>query len=285
MSLPAWAKWMGLGVCAMGLGVASAAWLADVRRPSAPALAQASRPTTPQPAQMVATLDHSEAPLTKTFLAQVLRLRGTWGSVNPREAVALIEHLQRRQAAFLRLGDHIGAWELVAVDRNSALFRNPEGEEFRLEFPAAAPVVEGQERFEALPEAVVAQAAEAITVVSEQERIVDRDQLLDTIESKVQQLLLSAGRVLPHLDGRGLTGFRITRLNSSPFTAKLGFQVGDVITAVNGRRILDPRNIEDIFTAILSDPNVAVTLQRAGQPLTLHYQMVPPPTLMGQGTP
>jgi type II secretory pathway component PulC len=286
MKLPAQAKWLGVGMCAIGLGVAGAQWFTGVRHPtSAPARAPTSGPEQP-PTQMVATLEDPEATDTEASLAQVLRLRGTWwGSVNPQEAVALIEHLQRHQAAFLHLGDHIGPWELVAVEPGQVLFRSPDGEEFRLESPAARRGAAQQEHLEALSEAAITQAAEAITVLSEQERIVDREQVLDTIQGKVPQLLLSLGRVLPHLDAGRLTGFRITRLASSPFAAKLGLQTGDIITTVNGRRILDPRNIEAIFTAILSDPDVEVTLQRAGQPFTLHYQMAPPPTLRSQGSP
>jgi type II secretory pathway component PulC len=135
-------------------------------------------------------------------------------------------------------------------------------------------IMEWQERVEAPPEQEMAQAAEAITVVSEHERVVHRHQLLDAIQGQVPQLL-SLGRVLPHLEGMQLTGLRVAWMANSPLTEKAGFEVGDVITAVNGKPILDPRHMREIAQEVFEAPHVDVTIERAGRETTLRYQMEP----------
>jgi len=120
--------------------------------------------------------------------------------------------------------------------------------------------------------ATLAQAAEAITVVSDEERVVDRQQVLEATDGQPFQLVLSQTKFIPHLDG-AQSGLRVASVTDSPWAKKAGLEVGDVLTAVNGRPILDPLQMGEIAGELLNASDVAVTVQRAGQEVNLQYHM------------
>jgi len=119
---------------------------------------------------------------------------------------------------------------------------------------------------------VVARAAEAITVVSDQERLVDRQQIFDATKGNPLPLVFSQSKFVPHLEG-ARSGLRVASLADSPWAKKAGLEAGDVLTSVNGKPILDPRNMGEIAKDLLSASEVAITVQRAGQDVHLQYHM------------
>ena len=122
---------------------------------------------------------------------------------------------------------------------------------------------------------VVAQAANAITVVSDQERLVDRRQIWEATKGGNPFLLVfSQSKLVPHISG-AQSGLRVASMADSPWAQKAGLQAGDVLTAVNGKSVLDPRQMGEIAKELISAPEVAITVQRAGQEVSLRYHMGP----------
>ena len=119
------------------------------------------------------------------------------------------------------------------------------------------------------------QAAQAITVVSDEERVVDRQQILEATHGSPIGLLLSQARLVPHLDGSD-SGLRIASKAEGPWGEKVGLEVGDIVTAVNGKPVIDPLQMGAIAKTLLSADEVAVTVHRAGQDVNLQYHMGPP---------
>lgn len=122
-------------------------------------------------------------------------------------------------------------------------------------------------------EAAIEQAAEAITVVSDQERLVDRQQIFKATDGHPFRLLTQTPLVA-YLAG-SQSGLRVSSVADSPWAEKLGLEAGDVVTAVNGKPVLDPQQVGEITNELFSAPEVAVTVQRAGQEVHLQYHMGP----------
>jgi len=196
-------------------------------------------------------------------------------------------HLQQT----LHLGDHVGSWRLTTIERSGVLFTSPEGSEARLEFDGdtlqavvAAHQISGAGL--ALTPEMVERASLAVTVVSEQERVVDRHQLVEATQGHPLQLL-SQIRFVPHREGP-VSGLQVAALAAySPWTQKVGLKVDDVVTAINGKPVLDLHQLTAITNDLLNAPNVDLTVQRAGQEVRLQYQMMESSSYvpLGQGNP
>jgi len=141
-----------------------------------------------------------------------------------------------------------------------------------------------QGELEAPAEEVVARASQAVTVVSDQERLIDRQQILEATHGNPLQLL-SQTPLVPHLNG-SQSGLRIASVADSPWAQKVGVQAGDIVTAINGKPVLDPRQLGEIASEVFGAPHLDVTIQRAGREVTLQYHMEPSAHApMGQGSP
>lgn len=119
----------------------------------------------------------------------------------------------------------------------------------------------------------LALASQAVTVVSDQERLVNRQQILEAMQGNPFRLL-SQARLVPHLDGPR-SGLRVASVTDSPWMEKVGVEAGDVVTAINGKPVLDPRKMGAIAGDLFSASEVAITIQRAGQEKRLQYHMQP----------
>lgn len=276
--------WVGLGVCVVGLTMANAVLVPRSLQPvpsEAPRDAR-SGAVDSQTLNPLESVGEEPAPTTLTLLS-------TWVAEDPTQSLALLFDVQRNKRAFVRLGNRIGSWTLSAIEQGWVLFTSPQGGEVRLELEedalrsvsTAQLPAEVSDALAALPTyfesptaETVALASEAVTVVSEQERVIDRTRLFTATEGNPLRLL-SQGRVVPHLEG-AQSGLQVTWLADSPWAEKVGVQMGDVVTAVNGKPVFDPLTLGEIATDLFSAPMVDLAIQRDGRDVTLHYQMVDP---------
>lgn len=312
--------WMAVGVAGFGviagIGLMLVGDLLGRRDESAlrmavPAAVRASSATAQQtPAPGVpsrAAQPAADAGSSPRFAEQeslpALKLVGTMLADDPNNSLAIFEDIEQQTRTTMRRGERIGSWALTTIERRWVLFTTPQGGEARLELDGdtlqavvaaqqtssviSLALTKLQELLGALSPEAAANAAQAITVVSSEERIVNRRQVLQTFEAHNGNplQLLSQWHVVPHLDGAA-SGFQVTSVADSPLTEKAGLKVGDVVTSVNGKPVLDPRKLGEIANDFFTAPDVVLTLQRNGQPLTLHYQtessLLP---LMGQASP
>lgn len=286
-----WAT-VGVGACGVivGIGLMMAGdWLG--RRDEAALRVAVSAPLQAQSA--TAARDMSAAPpMTSGLVEQEflppLRLVGTMLADDPRNSTALFEDIERRTRTTMRRGERIGSWELTTIERAWVFFlASDQSDPIRLELEGptlrdVAALRRGSmsqllAKFQALPEAAAppeeaaARASEAITVVSDDARIVDRQQVLDAFQGNALQVL-SQSPVVPEIRG-DQAGLRVARLADSPWTAKVGLRAGDLVTAINGKPVLDPTKIGEVVRDLYAAPMLDFTIQRDGREMTLHYLM------------
>jgi len=304
--------WVGLGVCVVGV-VAEMVLLRTINvldRPGPqPRGAVVPRPTANRPALPASSPPSSRSLSTEAMTPQAvspsmsptmgsvieellppLQLIGTSPAEDPNQSLAMLLNVQTNEQLSLRLGAYIGSLKLTTIERGWVLFLSPDGREIRLELEGATllQVAHGQavedvtrvlDHLEGAiepptPEAL-AQASEAITVVSAQDRVINRQQVFEALQDNPFQLL-SQSRFVPHLDGAA-SGLQVAWVADSPWMKKVGLEVGDVVTTINGKAVLDPRRLPEVAQDLFGASTVNVTILRDGHELTLHYQMESPP--------
>lgn len=295
--------WAGLALSACGLIGLGSLWVMRLgrREPVRPAPAASSTSVVSLDALHAARArDGMRAtPIGDSALqeepAPAWRLLGTWVADFSPASLALVEDRSLNKRAFARVNDRFGSWQLSAIERGRITLTNPSGQTVSFEMDAAAIAAGGVEEpvpmfYSAIDEVQDAldrtpdpsdpmaqqaaqRAATAVVVVSEQERVVDRDRLHQALQGSLLPLL-AQGRVIPHLEGMKFNGLRVTWLADSPWTQTVGLRVGDVVTAVNGKPLLDPRQMAEIVRDFHEAPTVELTVQRGGRAVSLRYEMV-----------
>lgn len=125
-------------------------------------------------------------------------------------------------------------------------------------------------RLEQPSDTALAEAAQAIQVISETERRVNRDAAIRAVRGNPLRLIMPARGNLRWEAGR-LRGVMVTELDTSPWTEKVGLQVGDVILTVNGKSVTDASKMSEIYRELVSAPTLEVGVERHGQPVMLRY--------------
>jgi general secretion pathway protein C len=77
--------------------------------------------------------------------------------------------------------------------------------------------------------------------------------------------------IAQHLEGDQAVGFRLQPRNNSTVMSRLGFEPGDVLTEVNGRRLNDLRNVNTVLQTLQQTQQANVKVLRNGveQPLVI----------------
>jgi putative serine protease PepD len=106
----------------------------------------------------------------------------------------------------------------------------------------------------------------------------------NTVRQVVPQL--ERGQVVPHAylglsssaSPNGAPGAVVDQLVPGGPADRGGVQVGDVVTSVDGRSVIDPSDISATISQRKPGDEVTVTVQRAGALLDLHVQLGQRPT-------
>lgn len=85
------------------------------------------------------------------------------------------------------------------------------------------------------------------------------------------QKLQQDARVVPHYKDKDYAGFKLVGVRPGSLYRALGIRSGDVITSVNGDKIDSPNKALQLFEQLKSSSNIAVEIERRGQPKTLNY--------------
>ncbi|MFK7829219.1 MAG: type II secretion system protein GspC [Congregibacter sp.] len=83
------------------------------------------------------------------------------------------------------------------------------------------------------------------------------------------QSLSDVVRISPAREGDRLVGYRLAPGAVSGEFSALGFQMGDVVTAVNGLSVSEASNIPTLFSAMRSADAASFDIQRKGETVTL----------------
>lgn len=87
------------------------------------------------------------------------------------------------------------------------------------------------------------------------------------------QSLAEVVQVAPVRSGAELLGYRLSPGRAGDDFARLGFEAGDVVTAINGLSLSDPANTLRLYQAMRNERSAVFELQRNGNELVLSVQM------------
>ncbi|EAQ99067.2 type II secretion system protein GspC [Congregibacter litoralis] len=87
------------------------------------------------------------------------------------------------------------------------------------------------------------------------------------------QSLVEVVRVAAVREGDQLRGYRVSPGNAADEFSALGFQSGDLVTAINGMSLTDPANTVRLYQAMRSAKEAVFELQRKGESVTLNVDL------------
>lgn len=196
-------------------------------------------------------------------------LVGTIVHANPKKSVASITVKNRPEPDAFMVGSDIvdgssSPARLHSVERNRAIYRNPQGrleyieikEDAKISFAGAAPT----------------KSAGPITKKSDNEVVVSRDELNKKL-ADLPSLLMQA-RAVPRLgpDGR-VQCFQMVGIQPGSVYESLNIKVGDCIKTVNGEPIDSPAKAMDLFTKLKNSASVDLGIERNGSDQNLRFDV------------
>jgi len=85
--------------------------------------------------------------------------------------------------------------------------------------------------------------------------------------------LLSQARILPHFTNGKADGFLVTDIAAGSLYQNLGLQNGDILSGVNGKPVTSMEQAMNMYRQLQKAPSVEVSVMRAGQTITFHYNI------------
>ncbi|MFH0796807.1 MAG: PDZ domain-containing protein [Candidatus Omnitrophota bacterium] len=82
-------------------------------------------------------------------------------------------------------------------------------------------------------------------------------------------------RIAPVVTEGKVTGYRVKNIEPNSLASRYGFQNGDVVTKVNGSPLESLSRLSNIYRSMEPGKPVSVEVVRAGQPITLLFQVLP----------
>ena len=112
----------------------------------------------------------------------------------------------------------------------------------------------------------------AITPVSETERVVNRQTVLNTLKDNPFQVLHEAA-LQPAFAAGALVGVQLASMQGDGILEQSGFKSGDIVRTVNGQPVSNPAQVLTLPQQLLSAEVVEVQVERNGQPITLKFHL------------
>lgn len=83
--------------------------------------------------------------------------------------------------------------------------------------------------------------------------------------------------VEPHFADGDFAGWRIHWIDPAAGLADIDIRAGDITTAVNGHSLERPSDLHEVWTALATDDEVIVDVERDGVPFQLRFKIVDAP--------
>ena len=101
--------------------------------------------------------------------------------------------------------------------------------------------------------------------------VVDRE----SVQAATQDMnrLLTQARLVPNFTGGVADGFRIFSIVPESLFEKVGLRNGDILHSINGVELKDPEKAFQIYQLLKDSDRFAIDLIRAGQNLSLNYEV------------
>jgi len=196
---------------------------------------------------------------------------------SPRNAFAVIEETAKRKQGLYKIGDTIqdavikvilrGKVVLTVGDKDEILSMEespsqPAGKEPVTSRPVPRPAA----RARSVPTRPASSAPAATEGTIRVERS-DVEESLTNINK-----LMSQVRIRPHFRDGNPDGLALSRIGEESLFSKLGLQDGDIVQAVDDKKIQSPDDVLALYKKLRSGSEVAIQIDRQGRRQTLNYR-------------
>ncbi len=113
--------------------------------------------------------------------------------------------------------------------------------------------------------------SEGITKTGAYDYTLDR-KMIDKQLADISKLQ-SEARVVPHYQDNQYQGFKLVGVRPGSLYRAIGIRSGDIVKSVNGTAIDSPTKALELFEQLKSSSQIAVEIERRGQPKTLNYNI------------
>lgn len=193
-----------------------------------------------------------------------LELIGTMAG-RPDISLALISRKsESNKVEVYRWGDKVGEYLITSIERRLVRLEKDDVEEV-LKMPDERLAFALNKEFDALD------VAEGIKQVGDDERVVDRRLIEDSLENFGS--LMRQARIVPHISGGKIDGFKVYRIKEKSLFKQIGLEDGDIIRRVNGTEIQGPEDGLKLFEVFKTSKSITLDLDRKGQKKTLSYSV------------
>jgi type II secretion system protein C len=177
---------------------------------------------------------------------------------------AILQSTQSGIQTLYRLGDSVPQMgRLVRIDRHKVVIALQNGGEAILEV--------GWMR-QALPQVGLKPSSQISSSGGTVRTVVQRREIAEAF-SNIPRLLNQA-QAIPVISANGMNGVSFVSIQSASIFERLGFQVGDVLKAINGVPLRDPGTLLTALRRIQDEPTVSLDLVRKNQNITLNYDIL-----------
>lgn len=174
-----------------------------------------------------------------------------------------------KKLEIFHLGEQIpGAGSIEEIKRNQVKIRNQDKSLITLtlhEKPTALPGTLSDRT-----ESAQATGGE-VKEVGENRWLVSRNLVESVRQNFADQLRLA--QMEPHLVGGKTNGFLVKRLNPRSILVKMGLRRGDLVKEVNNIKLDSPEKALQIFQQLREARQIAVAVERNGQPMSFAYEI------------
>jgi type II secretion system protein C len=177
---------------------------------------------------------------------------------------AILQSPQSGIQTLYRLGDSVPQMgTLVRIDRHKVVIALLNGGEAILE-----PGWMGQ----AVPQSGLKPTSQISSSGGTVRTVVQRREISEAF-SNIPRLLNQA-QAIPVISANGMNGVSFVSIQSASIFERLGFQVGDVLKAINGMPLRDPGTLLSALRRIQDEPTVSLDVIRKDQNITLNYDIL-----------
>lgn len=101
--------------------------------------------------------------------------------------------------------------------------------------------------------------------------VIEREAIASATED--MNKLLTQARLVPNFTGGVADGFRIFSIVPSSIFDKVGLRNGDILYGINGSELKDPEKAFQVYQMLKDNDRFVIDLVRAGQKMTLNYEV------------
>jgi general secretion pathway protein C len=193
-------------------------------------------------------------------ITSTLEVRGTVAG-DAKYGFAVIEDKTQKKQRLYKVGDTISGAKVVRIMRNSVALMVNDQEKI-LKVPET--VEKG-----GLPTPVAAAAAPAPAAAPGGAIVVNRSDVAESL--KDMGAMLNQAQIRPYFSAGQPNGFMLSSIRSGSLYQKIGLVDGDIVQAVNNRKLTTGDDMVELYNLLKSSPNMALKVMRQGREQNFNY--------------